>query len=167
MLRFNRLRLKRAARRCLRRDGGGQIQACRCFELASVVRVKAPMPGFASLGRMTLRTIVARCMSRPRKLRTGKPSARRRLCAFSSAAANAWPAPRDRARGPRPPELRFLNRSGQQRFRIGRIALEDRNCHRAAAGIRQQAVVHLQSAGLAVAAIADLGQRAGRAFEAR
>ena len=44
--------------------------------------VKVPVPGFAFLGRMALRTIVARCASAPRKLKAGVPSARRRVCAW-------------------------------------------------------------------------------------
>jgi len=56
---------------------------------------------------------------------------------------------------------------GQERFGIGRIALEDGNRDRAAAGVRKQAIVYLQRAGLAVAAVADLGERAGCALEAR
>ena len=55
----------------------------------------------------------------------------------------------------------------QQRFGIGGIALEHRNRNRAAARVREQTIVHLQRAGLALAAIADLGQRAGHALEAR
>ena len=48
-------------------------RACRCFGLASVVRVKVPTAGVTSLERRVLRTIVARCVSRPRKLKAGVP----------------------------------------------------------------------------------------------
>ena len=59
-------------------------------------------------------------------------------------------------------QLRHLR---HQRARIRRVALVDRDRHRAAGSCRQQAVVHLRRIALAVAAVADLGQRTAIAFK--
>ena len=54
---------------------------------------------------------------------------------------------------------------GHQRRRIAGVALEHRDGHRAAPGIRQQPVVHLELALLAIAVVAEGGQGAGGALE--
>ena len=51
-----------------------------------MVRVKVASPGRALLGRIVLRTMVARCASRRVKLIAGVPSASVRVCTLASAA---------------------------------------------------------------------------------
>src|ERR1035441_1702079 len=53
----------------------------------------------------------------------------------------------------------------RQCARIGCVALVYRDGHRATGAIGQQSVVHLQAIALAIAAVADLGQRAKTPFE--
>jgi hypothetical protein len=54
---------------------------------------------------------------------------------------------------------------GQECQAVGGIALEHRDGHRAAARVGEQAVVDLQRAGPAIAAVAPLGQWAATALE--
>jgi hypothetical protein len=53
----------------------------------------------------------------------------------------------------------------QKGFRIARVAIEDRHGDRATARVAQHAVVHLKRAGLAIAAVAEFGERTGDALE--
>jgi hypothetical protein len=61
--------------------------------------------------------------------------------------------------------LTQLVHGGHEGATVGGIAFMHRDCDRAAARVGEQSVVDLQRAGLAIAAVAALGERTGGAFE--